>query len=397
MAAARNQCTTRRGNLYLALELGWDSWKLAFASAVADAPRIRTIAGRDLAALKKEIASARQKFHLTSDAAVVCCYEAGRDGHWLHRCLTAQGWTCHEIDSASIKVDRRQRRAKTDVLDAVELVSMLIRFEAGEKKVWRTVRVPGVADEARRHLHREREDWQTQRTEHSNRIKGLLASQGLAATVGPKFPRQLDALRDWEGKPVHEELKERLRRQFAGWQFADRMMKDLVNRQVREIRKGSDASLKPVRDLLQLKGVGIQSAWLFTREVFGWRRIVNVRQVGAIAGLTPTPYTSGGTRREQGISKAGNRRVRTMAVEVAWMWLRHQPDSELSKWFRKRFSKGGRLRKIGIVAVARKLLVALWKYLEFGEVPKGAETVAWEEKLNRHRKSVETAVARAAA
>lgn len=381
MAAARHQSITRVGKLYLAFELGWSEWKLAFASAAGEAPRIRTIAGRDLTALAKEIVSAKAKFRLPADVPVVCCYEAGRDGHWLFRYLTAKGFTCHEVDSASIKVDRRQRRAKTDVLDACELLSQLIRFDSGEKKVWRVVRVPSAEDEARRHLHREREDWQTQRTQHSNRIKGLLASQGLEANVGPKFLAQLDALRDWEGKPLNEELKSRLRRQFEGWQLANRMLKDLVNRQVREIRRSVDPSLDPIRRLVQWKGIGIQGAWLLTREIFGWRRIANVRQVGSIAGLTPTPYRSGDSRREQGISKAGNRRVRAMAIELAWSWLRFQPGSELSKWFRDRFGQGSRLRKIGIVAVARKLLVALWKYLEFGEVPKGAEAVPWEEKL----------------
>jgi transposase len=177
MTAAKNQFSKKSGKtLYVAFELGWNEWKLAFGTEAADNPRIRVVSGRNTDAVLGEIAKAKSKFKLPSDARVVCCYEAGRDGHWLYRFLTANGMVCHEVDSASIEVDRRQRRAKTDRLDAEKLLSMLIRFENGEKRVWRTVRVPSEADEARRHLHRELEDWLGQRTEHNNRIKGLLAT-----------------------------------------------------------------------------------------------------------------------------------------------------------------------------------------------------------------------------
>jgi transposase len=370
----------------VALELGWESWKLAFATEAADNPRFRTVRGRDVDALVREVAQAKVRFKLPADARVVVCYEAGRDGHWLYRCLTARGLTCHEVDSSSIEVDRRQRRAKTDTLDAAKLVAMLIRFDHGEKRVWRTVRVPSVAAEAKRHLHRDLGDWLGQRTEHSNRIKGLLAGQGLDATVDADFPQRLDGLRGWDGRPVPAELRERLLRQFAGWAFADRQVKDLENERARAIRTGTDPSLEPVRRLLGLKGIGAASAWLFVMEVFGWREIANRRQVGAIAGLTPTPYTSGTTAREQGITKAGNRRLRAMAVEIAWMWVVHQPESELAQWFRRRFGTGPRQRKVGIVALARKLLVALWRYLAAGVVPAGAVLVDWKSKMNSHRK-----------
>jgi transposase len=382
MTAAQKHSTTQRSRtLYLAFELGWEDWKLAFSPEAADNPRIRKISGRDTTALIREIATAKAKFKLPKDAPVVCCYEAGRDGHWLHRYLTAQGYICHEVDSSSIEVNRKARRAKTDNLDAAKLLSMLIRFANGEKRVWRTVRVPSVADEAGRHLHRELEDWQGQRTAHNNRIRGLLASMGLEAKVDKDFPQHLEALRSWDGSGVGEELKARLLRQFEGWQFADRKVKDLENQRARTIRKGTDPRLDQVRKLLQLKGVGASSAWMFVMEVFSWRQIANGRQIGSIAGLTPTPYTSSQTSREQGISKAGSRRLRAMAVEVAWMWVFHQPNSDLTKWFLKRFGSGRRLRKIGIVAVARKLLVALWRYLKEGKAPAGAVLVDWREKM----------------
>jgi transposase len=379
--------------LYVAFELGWDSWKLAFAAEAADNARTRKVGGRDTRAVLNEIAQAKVKFHLSAAAPVVCCYEAGRDGHWLCRFLTAQGMTCHEVDSSSIEVNRRQRRAKTDRLDAEKLLSMLIRFENGEKRVWRTVRVPSETDEARRHLHRELEDWLSQRTEHSNRIKGLLAAIGLDAAVANDFPEQLHKLRCWDGKPVSEELQARLLRQFEGWQFADRKVKDLENQRARTIRTGSEPCLDLVRRLLMLKGIGPASAWLFVMEVFAWRQIRNGREMGGIAGLTPTPYTSSQSSREQGISKAGNRRLRAMAVEIAWSWVRYQPDSALTQWFVKRFGSGPRLRKIGIVAVARKLLVMLWRYLGDGTVPPGAVREDWKGKMTGRRKPLEAATA----
>jgi transposase len=394
MTAAKRQHSKKSvKTLYVAFELGSQEWKMAFGSEAADNPRFRCIKGDDTNAVLREMAKSKIKFGLPADAPVVCCFEAGRNGHWLHRFLLANGIACHEVDSSSIEVNRQQRRAKTDKLDARKLLSMLIRFENGEKRVWRTVRVPSEADEARRHLHRDLEDWLGQRTKHSNRIKGLLANVGTAADVNKDFPEQLEKLCDWENKPMSAELKARLLRQFEGWQFADRKVKDLENERARTIRTGTEPCLDKVRQLLTLKGIGAGSAWLFVMEVFAWREIRNGREMGGIAGLAPTPYASGTTSREQGISKAGNRRLRAMAVEIAWMWVHHQPDSELTKWFLKRFGTGARFRKIGIVAVARKLLVALWRYLKDGTVPPGAARVDWKGKMTGRPKPLEVAPA----
>jgi transposase len=394
MTAAQSQSnTTRPRTLHVAFELGWDNWKLAFATEAADNPRNRVVKGRDTNAVLREIAAAKGKFRLPPDARVVCCYEAGRDGHWLHRFLTAQGFICHEVDSSSIEVNRKQRRAKTDNLDAIALLSMLIRYENGERRVWRILRVPSVADENRRHLHRELENWLDQRKQYNNRIKGLLATLGLEIKVDKRFPEQLEALRCWDGSPVPNELQQRLLRQYEGWQFADRKAKDLQNQRVRTIRNGTDPSVEIVRRLLRFKGIGEASAWLFVMEVFAWRQIANGRQMGSIAGLTPTPYQSGTMAHEQGISKAGNRRLRAMAVEIAWAWVRYQPDSELTKWFLKRFGTGARQRKIGIVALARKILVLLWRHLKDGTVPRGAVLVDWKLKINNRSKVSEPATA----
>jgi transposase len=360
--------------LYLAFELGWTSWKLAFTIGAGQKPRIRSIPARDINTLMIEIHNARRRFGLSGETPVISCYEAGRDGFWLHRYLEHQGIENLVVDAASIEVNRRQRRAKSDNLDATKLVGMLIRWHLGEKKLWGVVRVPLAADEDRRQLHRELIALKAQRTEHTNRIKGLLAGLGLCLVIDDEFPQRLDGLRQWDGTGVPSGLRQRVLREFERWQLVGRQIHDLEVQRTQEIRDRQTPQGEQVRLLLKLKGVGENSAWLLVREFFGWRGIRNRRELASLAGLTPTPYDSGESRREQGISKAGNRRVRWMMIELAWGWLRYQPESELSRWYQRRFGQGNtRLRKVGIVALARKLLVALWKYLETGEVPAGAE------------------------
>ena len=386
MTAIREPYPTTTGlRLHLALELSWGLWKLAFTIGHGQPPRLRTIAARNLEGLLHEIARAKHRFGLPPDAPVVSCYEAGRDGFWLHRWLTAQGIDNAIVDSSSIEVNRRRRRAKSDRLDAAKLVTMLLRFHAGEHKVWSVVRVPDVAAEARRQLHRELIAVQDERTEHVNRIKALLASQGIAlASVTATFLDDLAARRCWDGSTLPDDLQQRLRREFVRWQLTDQQVRDLETERKRRIRQGDTPPFEPIRRLLELSGVGLSGAWLLVHELFGWRHFHNRRQVGAIVGLTPTPFQSGNSRREQGISKAGNVPVRRMMVELAWGWLRWQPQSALSGWYERRFAHhGARARKVGIVALARKLLVALWRYLDRGEIPAGARLVSWKVKVNR--------------
>jgi transposase len=311
------------------------------------------------------------------------CYEAGRDGFWLHRYLTAQGIKNSVVDAASIEVNRRQRRAKSDRLDANKLLSMLLRYHGGEK-VWSVVQVPSVADEDRRHLHRELMEVKSERTQHINRIRGLLANLGLAATkVGGDFLEVLSELRTWDEQLVPPGLQARLRLEFERLQLMQQQISLLERQRDQEIRESSAAAVEPVRKLMGLRSIGANSAWVFSMEFFGWRQFRNRRELGSLGGLTPTPYNSGDSAREQGISKSGNRRMRYMLTEIAWSWLHWQPDSALSQWYRKRFGQGSsRQRKIGIVALARKLLVRLWRYLEWGEVPEGALLVDWHSKVN---------------
>jgi transposase len=327
--------------LYVAFELSWNEWKLAFGTGPLDNPRLKSIGGRDTQALVREIARAKKRFGLAADAPVHSCYEAGRDGFWLHRFLESQGIQNVVVDSASIEVKRRRRQRKTDRLDAGKLLSMLLRWQQGERNVWSVVQVPSVADEDRRQLHRDLLELKAERTQHTNRIKGLLAGCGLTLpNIDGGFPEVLAKLRTWDGQPVPPDLQQRLLREHERWQLVDRQIKDLTKERAQRIRTVKGQGVYQVRQLLRLRGIGANSAWLYVMEFFGWRRIGNRKQLAALAGLTPTPDQSGDSDHEQGISKAGNRRLPTMTVEIAWCWLQYQPESALSQWYQKRFAKG---------------------------------------------------------
>jgi transposase len=369
--------TTTR-TLYVALELGQDKWLIACATQAAEKPRYRGVPARDLARLQEEIAKAKQRFGLPAEAPVCTCYEAGRDGFWLHRALTSVGICNVIVDSGAIEVNRRRKHVKSDAVDAAKLLKLLCRYHGGESKVFSVVNVPTVDDEDRRQLHRGLKDLQRQQTECSNRIKGLLASQGLEVAVDADFRVTLAALRDWAGQPVPAGLQGRLLQEFTVWEALHRQVRDAANEQERQLREGQEPYLEKVRRLMGLKAVGVRSAWILVTELFAWRDIHNGKELGSLVGLTPTPYDSGQSEREQGISKAGNKHVRGLIVELAWLWLRWQPGSALSQWYARRFGSGNkRARKIGIVALARKLLIALWRYVEQGELPAGAQEKDW--------------------
>lgn len=390
--------TNTASTLYVALELGCEKWVLASATQAAEKPRFRTVAARNLAAFNEEIAKAKARFGLSADAPVCTCYEAGRDGFWLHRALTKMGITNVVVDASSIEVNRRQKQVKSDPVDAGKLVNMLCRYHAGERKVWSVVNVPSVADEDGRQLHRGMKDLQRQKTECSNRIKGLLASQGLTATVDAKFRATLAGLRDWADQPVPAGMQLRLLQEYAVWETLHRQERDAANEQERQLREGQERHQELMRRLMGLKAVGARTAWILVMELFSWRGIKNGKQLGSLVGLTPVPYDSGKSQREQGISKAGNRHVRCLMVELAWMWLRWQPGSALSQWYERRFGAGNkRARKVGIVALARKLLIALWRLVEHGEVPEGAQEKDWRLNVSstarRHARQAAAAVA----
>jgi transposase len=278
------------------------------------------------------------------------------------------------VDSSSIEVNRRAKHAKTDRIDARKLVLMLVRYHLGEHTLWSVVHVPSVEAEDARHLHRELRSLKSDQTRHINRLKGLLAGQGVQLGVGAHFLEQLDQVRVWDGSPLPPGVRARLKREYTCCQSIHEQSLALEGERTELLRTSTDPSVEQVRRLLRLCGIGENSAWLFVIEFFAWRQFHNRREVGGLAGLTATPFDSGEQSRDQGISHAGNTPVRGMSIEIAWCWLRYQPESELAQWYQERFAHGGkRLRKIGIVALARKLLIALWRYLEDGVVPAGAQ------------------------
>jgi len=373
-----NQYSENRPVLFLALELGATKWELGFSTGLGQKPRRRTVEARDTGALQAEIGSAKKRFGLFEETHVRSCYEAGRDGFWLHRYLTSVGIENVIVDAASIEVNRRKRRAKTDRLDVGKLLLMLIRYHYGEYKVWSVVRVPSEEEEDRRQMHRELRSVKKEKGRTTNRIKGLLATQGIRIEGRMDLSdKQLAAIRLWNGAPLGEGLKSRLRREWAHVMFLKKQIAELEATRRSQVKEGKEPDLGKIEQLSKLQGIGPESSWIIVRELFGWRQFRNRREVASLIGLTPTPYDSGDSRREQGISKAGNRHVRAVAIEMTWSWVRYQPESKLTQWFMKRFAKGGkRARKVGIVALTRRLIIDLWRYLEWGVIPEGARLKA---------------------
>lgn len=361
------------GTIFVAIELSQRSWLVTLHSPDRDRISRHKLESGDHAGLLALIESicARAARKLGSAPKVVSCYEAGYDGFWLHRLLTAAGITNFVFDPASIAVEQRSRRAKTDRIDGELQLRTLMAYLRGEPRVVRIVRVPSVEQEDTRRTSRERDRLVKEQTAHSNRIKALLRLVGMA--VGN--PRRSDWLswlerqRDWQGQPVPPHLLAEVVREHA------RLM--LVGKQLVALEQAPAAAAAPATEqmarrrdlLLRLKGLGPVFAATLANEVF-YKDFRNRREVAGYCGLAPSPWCSGGTDREQGISKAGNPRARLKAVELAWLWRRHQPDSALSHWFGARTANASkRIKRIAIIALARKLIVALWRYLTTGLVP----------------------------
>lgn len=357
-----------KAKLYVAFELSQKNWKVV----CSDGKRTKeaAIPARDLRGALKFIKHARTL--LGTGPNVLTCFEAGRDGFWLHRALTDQGMENVVLDASSIEVDRRARRAKTDRLDGKRLVALLIRRHGGDASI-RSVNVPSPEVEDARRVERELQRLRNERTAHTNRVRGLLALVG-------RSPKRLSTVKEllemnWrglDGRPIRPALRGEILRQFARLELLDEQIR-AVQRALREQAKSDTPCASTAAELSRLNGVGVQTAAVLSYEFLGWRNFENRRQVASAAGLTPTPYSSGDDQREQGISKAGNKRIRWITVQLAWAWLRRQPTSRLTRWYQERFSGGSpRLRRIGIVALARRLLVDLWRYAKYGVVPEGA-------------------------
>jgi transposase len=368
------ECTAPTLRLLVAFELGQRSWKLGFTAGLGQRVRIRQIPAGALAVMMTEIERAKKGLGLPAEAQVVSCYEAGRDGFWLHRYLIAQGITNHVVDSASIEVNRRARRAKTDRLDLAGLLTLLARYLQGDRRACRVVHVPTVAEEDARHLPRTLEALMQDRTRLMNRLKSLLATQGISLAIDAHFLDRLEQAHLWDGTPLPAGLLERLTRTWVQLEHVDRQIRDVQALRVTQPANLTPSTSRALSRLMTMRAIGPTGAWVLATEIFGWRRIRNGRELGALVGLVPAPYQSGETNYDQGITHAGNAHVRRMIVQLAWGWLRYQPDSALSQWYQRRFAHGGkRVRKIGIVALARKLLIALWRYVETGVIPDGAQ------------------------
>jgi transposase len=365
--ALQGKDTALQGDLYIGFELGDKQWKLSCGNGQRNPSRYTVNAG-DKEAVLDCIAKATARSALNAQAKVHSCYEAGRDGWWLHRWLMEQGIDNIVVDSASIEVNRRARRAKSDRLDADKLLAMLLRYHGGERRVWAVARAPTVQEEDVRRVDRELQRLTGERTAHINRIGSLLVLHNLrAGRIGG---------RDWalwwksHAEQVPPTLRAEIERESARLALVKQQMKAIEAMQRQEAANNAHPL---VAQLSQLRSIGIGSAWKLDKELFGWRSFANRRELGGCLGLTPTPYDSGNSQIEQGISKAGNKRLRALLVELAWSWLRYQPDSALSQWYQRRFATAGkRMRRVGIVALARRLAIALWRYLQHGEIPDGA-------------------------
>jgi len=375
----------QREVLYMSIELSASQWKLGFTTSLCQRPRIRNMSAGQLEQLELEIAAAKARFKLDDSVPVVSCYEAGRDAFWLHRCLVSMGVESHIVDPASIQVNRRKRNAKTDRIDAQKIVNALIRFKTGDKFACRMIRIPDKAHEDARHLSRELKSLKKERTAHVCRIQSLLVTQGCELAINRNFSNNLDGIRGGDRKPLGDRLVARLKREHQRLVLVTEQIRELQKEQFALLRKArteiarsdrsyQDQLTKIAEHLVTLRGIGSVTAFTLSGEIFAWRDIGNRRQLAAFVGLTPTPHSSGDLEKEQGISKSGRGDLRVLMIEVAWLWLRYQAESKLSKWYAKRFANGtSRQRKIGIVALARKLLVALGKYVRDGELPEGAQ------------------------
>jgi transposase len=369
IATTRPELSVNEPRLYVAFELGKKDWKLAMTSGFGIEPWVKTVASRGWAAVEAALTQGRRRFGLRADARVMSCYEAGRDGFWIHRALTRRGITNRVVDSASIEVNRRARRAKTDRLDAFKLVRMLVRVAGGERGVWNEVHVPSVAAEAARQVSRERTALTKEQTRLVNQMRGWLTTWG-ASLPARRRGEWWTTVRDWAGAALPAEVQARLARADARLAQLLTQIGALAAQQQAAVTVAAPTSA--VRRLVQLKGVGPTGASVLLDEGLVWRAFRNRREIGGLLGFAPTPYNSGDSQREQGIRRAGNPRLQAVSIQLAWNWVRWQPATALTRWYRERFGTGRRARRIGIVAVARKLVIALWRYVTTGVVPEGA-------------------------
>ena len=359
--------------LSVAIELGAKEWLLTMSVAPGERRRRARIRPGDRAGWMRVVAGAKVALGVSAASPVRSCYEAGRDGFWPHRWLTQLGVTNLVVDSSSIEVPRRARRAKTDRLDGEKLLRLLLRHWGGERGMWHVVAVPTREQEDARHASRGLTTLQIERTRYRNRLHSLLALHGVGRLrLDARFADRLLVVRDWAGEPLPAGIQARLRETWAVLQQVEAVRQQARRTERQQVRAGATPARTPAQRLAQVRGIAARSATVLAAELFS-RALRNRRQVGALTGLVSAPHRSGTIAWDQGVTPSGLPAVRRIAVEVAWAWLRYQPTSALTQWYQRRFGGGGAAtRRIGIVALARRVIIALWRYVETGVVPEGA-------------------------
>lgn len=363
----------KEDTLLVGMDLSAKSWRICAGTLTGRQERQKSLRAEDVPhVFREEVSRAKQKLGLPESAPVVVVYEAGRDGFWPYRLLTEWGFEVLVVDPSSLEVSRRGKRRKTDRLDARELLGKLRHRMRGERP-WREVRIPSAEEEDERQLTRERDRLIKERTQLRNRVRSLLAKHGLRLDPSPGFSASLDSLRTPFGSPLGPDLARDLAHTDERLQLLERQIRAVEHEQRERLKAPRSGIAETARQLTEVKSVALQTAWGLSTEFF-WRDFARTREVGGASGLVSVPFNSGSRERDQGISKNGPRRVRQLAIELAWRWQYHQREDRLTQWYHERFAGGGRRqRKIGIVGLARKILVALWKFLKFGELHEGME------------------------
>lgn len=374
-ATQQENYTLNTNELYIGLELSKHKWIIGGIVSL-NKICVKTIERFDIASFLKVIKEYKERFKLQEDSVVHIVYESGLDGFSVYRLLSSQGFKVMQVDSASIEQNRRKRKAKSDKIDVKKLTNLLYGYHHGERDCLRAVQIPSETEEDLRRNHREYEQLQKEARQHENRIMSVLAVHGIKEEIrnikrkgfGERIKGQ--AFKTPLGEKISDYAQESLEREYERYQLVRNQLLELKRKAQEFIKKNPDSKVtQQVKLLMRIKGLGFWGAWKLSTEWFGWREFKNRKEVGGAAGLTGVPHQSGESSRDQGISKAGNKRIRRLAVELAWFWLRYQPNSKMSQWFHERFVQGKRVRRIGIVALARKLLVTLWRYLSKGILP----------------------------
>ena len=365
--------STANGALYMSLELSQKEWLLTMGIAGGGRRERFRVEPGDGGRIAAVVVEAKRRLKLAADTPVRSCYEAGREGFWPARLLASLGIANLVVDSSSIEVSRRARRAKTDRIDGDALLRMLWRHWSGEKQVWKIVRVPTVAVEDERQASRGASTLIEERTRYRNRIRSLLLLHGVRQVrIDHRLPERLPGMRDWAGELLPPGVQARV---VESWRVLQAVEEEVAahRRAARQrVRTGETIAAQSARKLVQLRGIAERSATVLGDELFT-RDLRNRREVGALTGLVSAPYASGETRHDQGLMRSGLPGVRRVAVQLAWAWLRYQPESALSRWYERQFGRGSAaLRRLGIVAVARRLMIALWRYVKYDVLPEGA-------------------------